>query len=254
MTISFYQNGSDVVAVETGMPEHTIRVGVGSTQIEAVDSLEGTALQSAGNTEVDALNWCAGAGWWTRKDVKDMGSLDSEGKADVDQYVSGWDTVATFVGTFPSGQSSDDPDGACDVEVQIGRSGGGWYLRTKDDAGGNDDCTDTAYDTEDEAREAAEEFAASNNESNDGEDAKDYLARMLEESVGESDDDGEYCVYWATAGDDSGPGERYATREQAEARCKIANKHLHERNPGDLLCGYSVRHIVDDEWVPVEPE
>jgi hypothetical protein len=117
MTISFYENGSDVVAVETGMPEHQIRVGVGSTHAEA------------------------------------------------------------------------------------------------------------------------------------------YLARMLEESVGETSDDGPYCLYWDTVSDDeSGPSERYATLGQAQARAQIANRDLHQHNPGDLLCGYSVRHIVDDEWVPVEPE
>jgi hypothetical protein len=79
MTIQFFQNGSDVVAVETGMPSHQIRVGVGNTAAEAIESLEGTALQSAGNSAIDALNWCAGAGWWSHDDVEEMVEIDEDG-------------------------------------------------------------------------------------------------------------------------------------------------------------------------------
>jgi len=51
--------------------------------------------------------------------------------------VESWDTVATYIATFPAGN---DPDGHCTVGVQIGQGNGGyWYMRTRDDAGGSDD-------------------------------------------------------------------------------------------------------------------
>jgi hypothetical protein len=170
----------------------------------------------------------------------------------VKDSIDNWTTVETFVCTYPDGQSSDDPDGACDVEVQIGSAGSVWYLRTQDDAGGPDDCDDTSYDTEDEAAEAAEAFAASHNEADAGEDAEAYLARMTAERAGEPDDEGDYCVWWETVDDDEcGVHARYATQEQAEAACEIANDGLHKHNPSQLLCGYQVRVVAGDDWIAV---
>jgi len=163
--------------------------------------------------------------------------------------VTSWNTEACYVATFPS----DDGEGACDVEVQIGEAGGRWYLRTTDDGGGSDECDDTSYATEEAAAAAAEEFATDSNEADEGENAEDYLLRRLEEAAGEPEPEGEWCVYWETALDDAGPRERYATQEQADAAAQLANESLHAANPGgDLLCGFEVRQLVDGEWAQVQ--
>lgn len=172
--------------------------------------------------------------------------LGVEGK----DHVAKWETVASYVATFPNG----DDDGACDVSVQIGQGlDGQWYMRTEDDAGGDDSCDATGYDSRDEAVEAAEAFAEENNEAEDGEDAEDYLARQLEERAGEPDTEGDYCVYFDTSLDDSGPGERYASAEAAEAAAQLANNALRAANPGgNLLCAYEVRELVDGEWARID--
>lgn len=165
--------------------------------------------------------------------------------------VRSWETVATYVHTYPDGNS----DGACDVEVQIGEAGGSWYLHTRDDAGGADEAGDTAYATEDAARAAAEAYADERHEAQTGEDAEGYLARRLSERAGEPDPDGEWGCYWSTVGDGSEVRERYESREQAEAAVESANEQLHAANPGgQLLCGYEVRRLVDGRWIEPEQE
>lgn len=213
--------------------------------------------------------------------------------------VTNWETVATYVSTFPS----DDGEGACDVEVQVGSAplyyvitvgrqegeayktreeaeeaaaelnaetyeecgeeivGDGaasvvertvWYIRTQDDAGGSDEAEDDEYVSEELATVFAEEFAAER----DGdvtENAEEYLARKARERAGEPSATGEYCVYWETSLDDSGPRERYETAEQAEAAANLANDGLRANNPGgNLLCGFAARQLVDGEWVQIE--
>lgn len=163
----------------------------------------------------------------------------------------GWDTIASYVATYPS----DGEDGACDVRVEIAESEHGvWYLRTDDDAGGSDECDATAYATREAAVEAAEAYAADANEGDVGEDADAYLARKLEDRAGEPCADGEWCVYWETVGDDGHAEERYETEGQAQAACEIANTALRARHPGHLLCGYEVRQLVGGEWVSPESD
>lgn len=166
------------------------------------------------------------------------------------ENVRSWDTVTTYVATFDNGKR----EGACDVEVQIGEAYGAWFLRTADKGGGADDAEETTYDSEDEARDAAEEFAADRHEGEDGEDAQDYLARQLQKPAGEPSEDGEWCVYWSTTGDDDHVVDMYATQDQAEAAAEIANTKLRVRHPGALLCGYEVRRLVDGDWVSVEED
>jgi hypothetical protein len=168
--------------------------------------------------------------------------LGVEGK----DHVEEWETVASYVATFE--------DGACDVNVQIGQGlDGNWYLRTSDDAGGDDYCDVTGYDSREDAEGAAEEFADKHNEADEGEDAEDYLQRQLEETAGDPDPEGEYCVYWDTALEDSGPGKRYASPEAATAAAELANNRLHENNPGgNLLCGYEPRRLQEGKWVRLE--
>lgn len=163
-----------------------------------------------------------------------------------------WETVTTYVATYPT----DYEDGACDVEVQVGEDDDGvWYIRTRDDAGGSDDAPDTAYDSRDDAVSAAEEFAEANDEGDgEGDDAEDYLRGQLEARAGEPSEDGEWCVYWWTVGDDEHVVARYDTRDAAEAATQIANEGLHAAHPGSLLCGYEVRSLVDGEWVGADDE
>lgn len=169
--------------------------------------------------------------------------------------VRNWETVATYVATYPS----DDVAGACDVSVEIGEAGGLWYLRTTDDAGGSDDCDDTSYETREAAAEAAEAFAAANDEAPDDDDAtayvarlRDELARLRDEAIGETDPDGEYCVYWSTALEDSGPRERYATAEQAVAAAEKADEELRQKHWRNLLCGFEARVLADGEWAQLD--
>lgn len=158
--------------------------------------------------------------------------------------VDRWESIASYVATFPA----DDGEGAADVNVQIGEAAGVWFMRTNDDAGGSDEADDTAYDTREAAEAAAEAFAAEHDEGDGEEDAEGYLRARDEAAAGEPDPTGEWCVYWATALDDAGPRERYETAEQARAATRIANKDLRARHPGNLLCGYEVRQLVDGEW------
>lgn len=162
--------------------------------------------------------------------------------------VVSWETVATFVATFFPDCAERD---ACDVKVQIGEAHGVWFVRTEDDAGGDDDADDTAYDSREEAAEAADAYAAQHDEGNGDENAEEYLRRCDEEAAGEPDPNGTWCVYWRSAiKEDEGPRERYATKEQAEAAVKIASRDLKERNAGgNLLCGFYVRQLVEGEWV-----
>jgi hypothetical protein len=176
--------------------------------------------------------------------------LESQGEATMGKDdVWRWETVATYVLTFADG----DREGACDVEVQIGEVSGSWFVRTRDDAGGSDECSGKAYETEAAATEAAEAFADEHDESDGAASAEDYLTNQLEAEAEEGrDDDGEWCVYWYTALDDEGPRERYSSRAAAEAAAELANKRLHAANPGRLLCGYGVRRLVDGKWVSAE--
>ena len=163
--------------------------------------------------------------------------------------VTDWVTVATYVATFPS----DDGEGACDMEVQIGCAplGERWYIRTVDDTGGgSDEAEDDEYVSEESATVFAEEFAAERDDGDGTENAEEYLDRKTRERAGEPSATGEYCVYWDTSLDDSGPRERYETAEQAEAAANLANDDLRASNPGgNLLCGFGVRQLVDGEWV-----
>lgn len=169
--------------------------------------------------------------------------------------VTSWTTAASYVATFPS----DDEDGACDVEVQVGEYGGLWFVRTQDEAGGSDDASDESYDSKDDAEEAAKALAKELNEAEDAEDAEEYLARKLEAREGEEDPEGEWACYWDTI--DSAGGHaatRYTTREQAEAAVELAQTEFAQRNPSSgsthPLCGYEVRVLRKPVWVRSQGE
>lgn len=92
-----------------------------------------------------------------------------------EDIVARWDSVASYVATYPD----TDGEGACDVDVQVGKGlDGRWYLRTRDDAGGSDDAGDGSYATEEEAVASAQAMADERTEARPGEDAADFLARQ----------------------------------------------------------------------------
>lgn len=161
--------------------------------------------------------------------------------------VEEWEPVVSYVWT--------QTDVAIDVSVCIGEVGGQWFISTRDDSGGDDDCGDKRYASKEEANRAACAFAEENDEALPGEDAADYTKRQLQETAGEPDPDGKYCVYWDTTGDDEGPGKRYASPEAATAAAELANQGLHKHNPGgNLLCCYEPRRLVNGKWIGLDEE
>ena len=156
--------------------------------------------------------------------------------------VEKWETVGTYVYTFPS---DDYFDGACDVEVQIGEVGGTWFIRTQDDAGGSDDADDTGYASEKEARKVAEALAQESTEGEAGENAASHLKRKLREAAeADLDPEGEFCVYYDSPLEDAGPRERYRTEHAAEAAAVLANMDLTEnQHSTNLRCGFEVRRL-----------
>ncbi len=75
-----YRDGDNWVVIETGMPEHAVQIGIGGTLREAYDSLEITAVQSAGRDggRASALAWAHNAGW-----IGDPESLEEEDSANL---------------------------------------------------------------------------------------------------------------------------------------------------------------------------
>lgn len=162
--------------------------------------------------------------------------------------VENWETVGTYVYTYPSG---DDFDGACDVEVQIGEVGGTWFIRTTDNAGGSDDADDTGYASEKDARKVAVALAQESTEGEPGEDAAAYLKRKLGEAAAEGlDPEGEYCVFYDSPLEDAGPRERYRTEHAAEAAAVLANMDLEaNQHSTNLRSGFEARRFDDGESV-----
>lgn len=147
--------------------------------------------------------------------------------------VRSWETVDSYNSQFPGG--------SCETLVQIGSDSGAWFLRTRDDAGGSDDCDDTAHDSREVAETAAKAFALANDEPDDA---------VIPPTP---DPRGGWCCYWSTVGSESGPRGRYTTEDDAQTAVEIANEALHAANPGgQLLCGFEVRQFVDGEWISQE--
>lgn len=160
-----------------------------------------------------------------------------------------WETIATYVSVFSNG----DDDGACDVDVAVGEHEGLWYVRTRDDSGGSDDADDTAYSCYDDACNAAEALAAGSDDGDGRENASEYLERRLREAAAIPTNNGEWCVYWETALDDSEPLERYDSYESALAAAELSNNELSKAHPGgNLLCRFSVRKMNNGKWVDAD--
>lgn len=167
--------------------------------------------------------------------------------------VSNWETVTTYGATYSTGED----DGACDVDVQIGDDEGVWFIQTCDDAGGSDEADDTQYATEEEALAAAETLAEDRDEC-DGKSSEQYLADKLAARAKEGEDpEGEFALYWETVLEDAGEHTRYSTHAAAVAAAELAQAQFDVANPTsgggvNYLCGYSVRRLVDEDWVAVD--
>ena len=134
-----------------------------------------------------------------------------------------------------------------DCYTRIGQDEDGMYWFDE-----GDDQTRYEYGpfpTRKDAVAAAQAYAAENDEGVGGEDADQMKERLLRQTAGEPDNEGEYCVWWSTVGDDSHVVGRYATAEQAMAAGELADRDLRERYPGTLLCGFEVRRLDDGQWV-----
>ena len=177
--------------------------------------------------------------------------LDEDFRTEVDKSeVNDWETINTYVATFFD--NNEIGEGACDVEVQIGEADGGlWFIRTRDDAGGYDNAPDDAFTSREAGEAAATSFTALQHDAAPGENAEDYLHRRRTESA-ELDPEGEWAVYWETALDDEHVVSRHPTQMAAEAAAFIHEQKLVASNPGVLRCGYSVRKLVDGEWIDTE--
>jgi hypothetical protein len=234
------------------MPEHAVQIGVGDSVADAWESLQPTLLQSVGRDsgERAALVWAHYAGWIGA--VDDLEPADDDAARAVDEPIgeTDWSDDAYSYVACLYGADGTEPG---DCTVRVGEDDIGlWWL---DD--GDDDVRESAggpYDTEEVARDAAERLAASEHEGEAGEDAEAMQDRLLDERAGRPDPDGEWCVWWETAGDDEHAVERYATRDAAEAAAQRSQAGLKSRFPGDLLCGYTVRQLVDDHWIEVDDE
>lgn len=178
--------------------------------------------------------------------------IDDNDRYEKIEYDAQFEQIAGYVATF-SDSSSTLGIGATDVSVEIGenRSGvAGYILRTSDDAGGDNDLRGYVFENEADAIEFAKNYARKNDVA-DGKSAEDFLGAAMEAEAVE-DEDGEFAVYWETVGEDADVVSRHADFEAASAAAQIRQKNLEESNPGDLLCGYGVRVLVDGEWVETD--
>ena len=124
-----------------------------------------------------------------------------------------------------------------------------WWIEDGDDACRTDEYG--PYSSREEAIAEAERMAAEQDEAEPGEDADDMRRRQLKETAGDPSPDGEYCVWWETAGDDSHVVDRYDSEEAADAAADLANEGLRSCHQGRLLCRYTTRTLVDGGWVEV---
>lgn len=160
--------------------------------------------------------------------------------------VGDWETVASYVSCV-YGPEGDQPG---DCETRIGEVRGVWFVDDGDDSVRAD--TYGPFASREEAEAKAEELAKQQHEGQEGEDADGMRTRLLVDAAGEPDEEGNYCVYWDTVGDDAHVVERYSTQEAASAAADLKNEGLHRHNPGgNLLCGYEIRELVDGEWQAV---
>lgn len=74
MSSHTYKDGDLCVVVETGMPGHSVTIGIGDSWHEAVDNLETTPIQSTGRDggcdAAMAIRWAHSAGWFSGSELE----------------------------------------------------------------------------------------------------------------------------------------------------------------------------------------
>jgi hypothetical protein len=182
------------------------------------------------------------AGDWDHWTETDSGETDGIPWADYEydhdsakDSIRHWDTVATYGSTYADG----DDTGACDVSVQVGECAGRWYLRTYDDAGGSDECDATPYDSERDAKDAAQAYADDHDEC-DGLSAEAWLEREAAAEIESAKiPDGEYVLVH-----DDGTrwdGDRYSDLLIAQRAVNRWHDAVEAANPGTRI----IWHLMD---------
>lgn len=161
--------------------------------------------------------------------------------------VSAWESVASYVVTFPHG----DNDRACDVEVQIGSVTGYTVSQLGLDDG-------EIYETREDAQEEADRLNAEADEECGVEIVGDGAACVGERTVWF------ICTRDDAGGSDDAPDTEYSSEEEATAAAEefaaandegdgtedaedYLNRQTRERAGEQLLCGFSARELVDGE-------
>jgi hypothetical protein len=68
-----------------------------------------------------------------------------------------------------------------------------------------------------------------------------------------TDADGEYCLYWETVGNESHVVARFASKDDA-AQAVAAKDWPAPGDHTNYLCGYTVRQLIDGDWMPISEE
>ena len=107
MSVSWFVDGNQYVAVRTGMPEHSVKIGLGRNYESAMASLEDTPMQSSGRDPVGAaLNWASNAGW-----ISDPSTLEDDDGPDLDDMVEDVEKACLFAQEWGGWEWSHDPGG-----------------------------------------------------------------------------------------------------------------------------------------------
>ena len=151
------------------------------------------------------------------------------------------DTMELLVAAIESGHVVSDVSTRCTCS-----SCGCEELATHYDSDAGDrvceDCIDYVCD------EDGEVFCSRREETEYAWDGDRKYLRLAPPEMPKEDPEGEWACYWGTVGDDDHVVSRHSSREEA----KQAVEAKDWPPPGDhtqYLCGYGVRHLVDDEWI-----
>ena len=136
-------------------------------------------------------------------------------------------------------QAASRQSGASARNLRLEPLGELWIFAPEDDVGGDDDCDATPYDSEEAAREAAEQYAEDHDEC-EGLSAAEWQEQERDREIeaGKSDD-GE----WVLAHKDGSrwDNDRYADREAAESAISAWHTKVQAANRGTKL----LWHLMD---------
>lgn len=165
------------------------------------------------------------------------------------ENVTRWETATTYTATFNSATSI----GACTVEVQVGTDSNAWYIRTTDDAGGSDECDDTAYETLTAACIAANEYAKEHDEMSDNNSSA--ITQQIEAG---KDPKGQFALI-SSQDHTRWDFDRYSDADTATLAVGQWYAAMQATNPGTRLSWQAmdcpiVGKLINKTWVPVEED